>query len=67
MPRKVSGPLTESDLKKLNEQLQALENTSTDVQRAMSAGMDCAAEDALCNDLKARLNQIKATYFPGHP
>jgi hypothetical protein len=67
MPRKVGGPLTETDLKKINEQLQALENTSTEVQRALSAGMDCAAEDALCQDLKARLNQIKAVYFPEHP
>jgi hypothetical protein len=67
MPRKVGGPLTESDLRKINEQLQALENTHGDVQRAIGAGMDCAAEDALCKDLKARLNQIKATYFPGHP
>jgi hypothetical protein len=67
MPRKVGGPLTESDLKKVNDALQGLENTHVDIQRAVSAGMDCAAEDALCKDLKARLNQLKAVYFPGHP
>jgi hypothetical protein len=67
MPRKVSGPLTEADLRKINESLQGLENTHTDIQRAVAAGMDCNAEDALCKDLKARLNQVKAIYFPGHP
>lgn len=67
MPRRVPGPLTEADYKKINDALASLENTHGEVQRAMSAGMDCAEYDRACQDMKDRLSKIKAVYFPEHP
>jgi hypothetical protein len=67
MARPVSGPLTESDYGKLNQALQGLENERTQIGMALQAGLDCAQEDQLCQDLHRRLNQIKAVYFPMHP
>jgi hypothetical protein len=67
MARPVSGPLTESDYNKLNQSLQGLENERQQIGMALQAGLDCAQEDQLCQDLQRRLNQIKAVYFPMHP
>jgi len=67
MARRAAGPLTEADYKRINETLQGLENVIGDTERAVTAGLECSAEDALCKDLKSRLNKIKSVYFPGHP
>lgn len=67
MARQISGPLTESDYNKINTALQGLENTRHEIGMALQAGLDCAQEDQLCQDLQKRLNQIKAVYFPMHP
>jgi hypothetical protein len=67
MARPVSGPLTETDYQKLNAALHGLENEKQQIGMALQAGLDCAQEDQLCEDLRKRLAQIKATYFPMHP
>jgi hypothetical protein len=67
MARSISGPLSEADYKKINDQLMALGNTRTEIGQAMQAGLDCAQEDQLCQDLQRRLQQIKGVYFPNHP
>lgn len=67
MARRVPGPLSEADYKKINDALMHLENTQGEVQRAMEAGMECGEYDQMCNDLKTRLNRIKGVYFPEHP
>lgn len=67
MARRVPGPLSEADYKKINDALMHLENTQGEVQRAMAAGFDCGEYDLRCTDLKTRLNQAKGVYFPEHP
>lgn len=67
MARRSAGPLTEADLNRVNEALRGLENVHREVEMALSAGLQCQPEDALCRDLEQRLNQIKTVYFPMHP
>jgi hypothetical protein len=67
MARAVSGPLTEADYAKINSALQGLENEKQQIGMALQAGLDCAQEHQLCEDLHKRLNQIKSVYFPMHP
>lgn len=64
MNARSSGPLTDADYQRLNKALADLENTHMEIQRARSAGFDCAAEDAQCQQLKESLARIKHTYFP---
>jgi hypothetical protein len=67
MARTVSGPLTEADYTKINAALQGLENEKQQIGMALQAGLDCAQEDQLCEDLRKRLHQVKSVYFPMHP
>lgn len=67
MARQISGPLTENDYNKINAALQGLENEKHSIGMALQAGLDCAQEDQLCQDLHKRLAQIKSVYFPMHP
>jgi hypothetical protein len=67
MPRSSQGPLSDADYEKLNRALQSLDSTHHEVATALAAGLDCAAEDQMCKDYKARLGQIKAAYFPERP
>lgn len=67
MARSSQGPLTDADYDKLNKALMALEATHAEVATALSAGLDCAAEDQMCRDYKDRLSRIKAAYFPERP
>lgn len=67
MPRSMRGPLTDADYEKLNKALATLEGTHAEAATALQAGLDCAAEDQMCNDLKQRLYNIKRAYFPERP
>lgn len=67
MARAVTGPLSEADYQKINQHLAGLENTMHEIGMAQQAGLDCAQEHQLCDDLRARLAKIKAVYFPHHP
>ena len=61
------GPATERDYETINKHLREIEMRHGEVQTALKAGFDCAPEDELCQKVKARLQQIKAAYFPNRP
>jgi len=67
MQRSGSGPLTDADYRKINQQLMELEHAYQEGQRAVAAGFPCDPEVAMCKELQDRLAAIKKAYFPERP
>lgn len=67
MPATGSGPLTDADYRKINDQLGKLKLAWDEAQRAVQAGFPCQPEDAMCQELMSRLQAIKKAYFPERP
>lgn len=64
MPVPVTGPLTKTDLDRINQQLADLQRVQADIDKASQAGVPCDEHDTLCKNLHDQLDRIRQTYFP---
>jgi len=60
-----SGPLTEDDYKEIQIQLANLKEVERQIDLAARAGVDVTAEKEKASEARAKLLQIRQTYFPG--
>jgi len=59
------GPLTEEDLKGINEQLDRLDEAGRIIDQAMRGGIDMGEQRKQTADLRQQLIRIKQSFFPG--
>lgn len=59
------GPLTDTDLASINDNLNLLLVADEEIKLAAQAGLDVESQRELVRSQRAQLIKIKQTYFPG--
>lgn len=65
MARENSAPLSNEDLKSLNEQLDKLKDADEIADRAIRAGIDVSEQKKRIADMRSQAIRIKQQFFPG--
>lgn len=58
------NPLTEANLKEINDALEAIRVAKSQIALAKKAGIDVAAQEAAALEAEQKLLRIKGVYFP---
>lgn len=61
----VTTPLTDEDLRGINEQLGKLDEASRLIDQAIRGGIDMSEQRKQTADLRSQLMRIKGSFFPG--
>lgn len=61
----IPGPLTDKDLKDIDEHLKNLDEAELELGRAIRAGIEVTDQAERIRDARTRLKKIKSAYFPG--
>lgn len=59
-----TNPLTEDDLKKMNESLRQLDITDSIIKRSKLAGIDVSRQEQEAKTAREKLTKLKTAFFP---
>jgi hypothetical protein len=63
----MSAPFGHVDYTGINKSLRELAQAKAALDTATTAGIDCGEWPGICQDLIAKFEQLKSTYFPSQP